>query len=105
MVVLCGGTRNIRKSNLTLELYSLTYFMKRSNNTNVIATCPRHQYDISSASCVNKEVIKFNRKLRKIVQSFSHVQVLSMSSNRYHFTRHSLHLNTLGKDCFTEKLA
>jgi hypothetical protein len=28
-----------------------------------------------------------------------------MSSNRNHFTHHILHLNTLAKDCLTEKVA
>ena len=100
MVVVFGGTQNMGKNNSILDIYSLTHFMKRSNNTKVIAICHPLRYDMSSSSCVNKKVIRYQVKLWKTVQSFSHVQVINMSSNRNHFTRQDLHLNTLAKDSY-----
>jgi len=34
----------------------------------------------------------------KIVRAFKHVSVLEMTSDRNHFTKHGLHLNSLGKE-------
>jgi hypothetical protein len=47
-----------------------------------------HRFNLKEASsCINKEVNVFNRKLQKIML-FNHKEVIYMSSNRKHFTKH-----------------
>jgi len=47
----------------------------------------------------------FNRKLQKIMKMFSHKEVISMGSNRKHFTKHELHMNGMGKEWFKHRIA
>ena len=44
------------------------------------------------------EIKVFNRKLRKQLKVFDHAFLLEVYSERDQFTRHSLHLNSNGKD-------
>jgi len=54
---------------------------------------------------VNKEVVKFNRQVKKIMKIHSNVQLLEIYLNRKHFTRHGQHLNLCGKEITALKLA
>ena len=47
----------------------------------------------------------FNRKLQKIMKMFKHKEVINMSSNRKHFTKHELHMNGMGKEWFKHRIA
>lgn len=33
------------------------------------------------------------------MKMFNHTEVMNMSSNREHFTKHGLHMNGMGKEC------
>jgi hypothetical protein len=46
-----------------------------------------HRFDLVPTSCVNKEVVTFNRRLQKIVKSFNHAEIVNMSTRRERFTR------------------
>jgi len=59
--------------------------------------CAPTRFDLSSSSCVNKEVASFNRKLQKVMKPYAHVQVCSMSTNRDHFTSHGMLMSARGK--------
>jgi hypothetical protein len=65
VVLLCGGIREVAKNDTILGLRYLSQFAKHTMNTNVIIMCVRHCYDLQSFSCVNNEVVSFNRKLQK----------------------------------------
>jgi hypothetical protein len=56
-----------------------------------------HRYDLDESSCVNKEVVVFNRKLHKIINTVDNVELLQTKLNRNDFTCHGLHLNIFGK--------
>ena len=66
-------------------------------NANIILLDIPHRYDLEETSCVNKEILVFNRKLKKITKVYKHVILLESSTNRKAYTRHGMHLNRLGK--------
>ena len=39
-----------------------------------------HRFDLVTTSCVNKEVVTFNRRLQKIIKSFNHAEIVNMRS-------------------------
>ena len=47
---------------------------------------------------VKKEIVRYNEKLHKLLNSYSHVSIVEASSNRDHYTKHGLHLNNYGKE-------
>jgi len=57
-----------------------------------------HRHDLLSSSCVNKEIVVFNRKLHKVVKSVSNMKIIQLNLNRDDFTRHGMHLNLSGKE-------
>jgi superoxide dismutase len=69
-------------------------------------TSTLHRFNLKEASSyVNKEVNVCNRKLQKIVKMFDHKEVINMSSNRKHFTKHELYMNGMGKEWFKNRIA
>ena len=63
----------------------------------VVVDAP-HRSDLETSSCVNKEVIVFNRKLHKILKPHNYTTQINLSMERDHFTKHGLHMNGSGKD-------
>jgi hypothetical protein len=57
------------------------------------------------SSCVNNEVVKFNRQLKKIVKLHANVELLEVELQRKHFTGHGQYLNYSGKELVSLELA
>jgi hypothetical protein len=57
-----------------------------------------------SNSCVNKEIEKFNRKLRLILERLRSVEMIDVVNNRNLYTRHRQHLNTEGMENMAKKI-
>ena len=57
------------------------------------------------SSCVNKEVLKFNRQMEKRVKSYSNTKLLDLGLDRLYYTAHGQHLNSSGKEVIMNKLA
>jgi hypothetical protein len=70
IVIICGGTHHVAKNEANIGLRSLSKFVERSNNTNVIVMGVPHRYDLQSTSCINNEVNSFNRKLKKALDKY-----------------------------------
>jgi hypothetical protein len=64
-----------------------------------------HRYGLSPTSCVNPEVQKFNRKLKKLMKLPPCVIVLDISLGRKYFTTHGLHMNATGKHKIAQIIA
>jgi hypothetical protein len=73
-------------------------FALQNKHTNISTVAPSHRYDLLDFSYVNQETQVFNRKLRKLIKDMQHVSVLDTNLTRDDFTRHGLHLNSLGKE-------
>jgi hypothetical protein len=61
----------------------------------IISIPQRH--DLSTKSCVNKEILSFNSKLHKLMKNKELVKVLDCDIPRDGFTRHGQHHNNKGK--------
>ena len=107
VVIVCGGTMDVVKNETNTGLRHLSQFGNHTKNTNVIilVLCVPHRFDLQSFSCVNKEIVSLNSKLRKIMKLHEHIQICSMSNNRDSCTTHGFHMNTLGKNWITNVLA
>ena len=98
MVVLCGGTLDIARNDSMQGLASISRFVENLDRTNVVVVDAPHRFDLDTFSCVNKEVITFNRKLQKILKHYNHASQINLPMERKHFTKHGLHMNGTGKD-------
>jgi hypothetical protein len=96
-VIIWGGANDINKNEVNNGFKYLKNFIDIRQNTNIIVVTAPHRHDLQESSCVNKEVMVFNRKLHKITKTMDNVELLQTKLNRTDFTRHGLHLNTSGK--------
>jgi len=71
--------------------------LNENNELNIVLINSPHRHDLAPASCVNQEVIKFNRQLNKIMRLQSKMKVLEFSLDRKRLTKHGLHLKSNGK--------
>jgi len=62
------------------------------------------RHDLSTTSCVKSEVTKYNRQLHKRMKMFEYVQILDSEVQREHFTRHRLHMHTVGKELMVQRI-
>jgi len=67
-----------------------------------MAAPPR--YDLIPSSCVNNEVVRFNRQLKKRMKMYNNVKILETVLERDYFTKHGLHLNSSGEEQIALKL-
>jgi hypothetical protein len=104
-VILWTGANEVSKNNTKGALKSLTKFMKENKSVNILLIDSPHRYDLMPTSCVNKEIVKFNRQLKKIMKLYSNVKLLEAKLQRKHFTRHGQNLNNSGKEFVSTELA
>jgi RNase H-fold protein (predicted Holliday junction resolvase) len=62
IVVWGGGSNDINKQNSHVALRQLSTFVSKNQKVNVIVMTPPLRHDLRT-SCVNSEVIRFNRLL------------------------------------------
>jgi hypothetical protein len=96
-----GGSNDISRNNIKDALKNVKEFVKGNKETNIVLINAPHRRDLIPESCVNKEVVKFNRQMEKIVQLHPNVHLL----DRNYFTRHGMHLNHKGKELYSQQLA
>lgn len=105
VVVLWGGSNDIAKNNSTVGMRHLLDFVTNATHTNVIVMSAPHRHDLISNSCVNKEIEKFNRKLRLRLGRLGRVEMIDVVNDRNLYTRNGQHLNTEGKETMAKKIA
>ena len=98
VVVLCGGTLGVARSNTREGLSSVLQRVKSSEHTNVIIMDATHRLDLGALSCLNNEVNAFIRKLNEIIKPYHHTRQLHLNMQRQHFTKHGMHMNGIGMD-------
>jgi hypothetical protein len=97
-VILWTGANDISKNNTKGALKSLSKFEEVYKSVNIVLINTPHIYDLLPTSCVNKEVVKLNRHLKKIIKLYPNVDLMEVELQRKHFTRHGQHLNHSGKE-------
>jgi hypothetical protein len=97
-LVFSGGANNISKKQLKTRTETHLKFCKKNTQTNIVLLGIPHRHDLVNWSCVNNEIITFNRKLFKSMKCHEHVKVMNCEVNRQFFTRQGMYLNKLGKE-------
>lgn len=64
-----------------------------------------HGHDLPYHFTLTTEIRAFNRKLLKIIKHFEHILRLKCNSQRAVYTRHSLHLDAVGKETTSKQIA
>jgi len=85
VVMVWGGTRDVGRNESRKGLQQISNFVKKHNQTNVIAIGVPYRHDLEPDSCVNEEVKVFNRKLTKHLKVFSNTRVIEVESSRDFF--------------------
>lgn len=96
MIIVCGGIRDFRSNDTNKALRCSEQFAMQTSITNVIILDAPHLHDLREKLYINKEVIIFNSKLRKVTKHFQHVQLLIMNMIRNLLMKHGLHSNSPG---------
>jgi len=98
VIVIWGGANDIAKNESMKGLTQLANFVSQMNHTNILLVTAPIRYDLVTSSCVNEEVIKFNRKMTKMMKVYDYVKVIDSVKQRQFYTRHGLRLNGRGKE-------
>ena len=104
MVVVWGGANDIARNEANNALTHIIKSVKSRKHRNMLLVCVPTRFDLLSTSCVNKEVIIYNRKLHKWMKQYEHVKIIDSESQREYFTRHSMHMNLPGKELIAQRI-
>jgi hypothetical protein len=104
-VIVCGGSTNIARNNSNKGFHSLSHFVHKISNTNVIIMDVPNRFDLAAFSCVNEEVKVFSSRLCKLLKIHKHIQTNNISTYKQHCITHGLHKNKSGKECSVHILA
>jgi len=64
-------------------------FVKQRRHTNVI--CDPNRHALLTTSCINSEVMVYNRKLQKRIKLFNYMKIIESDLKREHLSKHGLH--------------
>jgi hypothetical protein len=73
VVVIWGGSNDNGKDNSREALKHLGNFVSNNQMVNTVVMTAPPRCDLPPSSCVNNEVIRFNRQLKKIMAPFNNV--------------------------------
>jgi hypothetical protein len=105
VIIIWAGSTDINRNNSKDALKKVYEFVNRNAESNIVLINAPRRHDLIPESCVNTEVMKFNRQLKKIVKPFPKVHLLENNLDRDLFTKHGMHLNYKGKDKTAQHLA
>ena len=105
VIIIWGGVKDIGRNNTAEAIDYVNKFLNDNTNKNIVLLNSPHRHDLISTSCVNKEVINYNRQLREARGLHPNVKLLEIKLDRHHFTRHGLHLNLIGKKFVSQEVA
>ena len=104
VVVVRGGANDISRNNMKETLKYVCNFVNDNKEVNIVLINSPHRHDLISSSCVNNEVLKFNRQVKKIMKIHSNVKLFEVNLERKYFTRHGQYINVSGKELISIKL-
>jgi hypothetical protein len=105
ILILWVGTNDINNNNIIDARRCLKKFCEVHKGVNIILIEAPHRHDLISTSCINREVVKYNRQIKKVMKLYSNVRSMEMDLQRCHITRHGQHLNCQGKEMVALELA
>jgi len=75
-IIVWGGSNDVYKNETQSGLKCLYNFINRRTNTNILTLMVPHRHDLPLHSCVNNEILTFNRKLHKVMKNIDGVKVV-----------------------------
>ena len=75
-VVIWGGSNDNGQDNSREAMKHLGNFATNNQMINTVVMTAPPRYDLLPSSCINNEVIRFNRQLKKIMAPFNNVKIL-----------------------------
>jgi lysophospholipase L1-like esterase len=105
VIIVWGGSNDISRNNTKEAINQLCKFIEEKTTENLVIMKTPLRHDLIPSSCVNNEVLKFNRLIEKRVKSYSNAKLFDLDLDRSHYTTHGQHLNSSGKELIANKLA
>ena len=105
VIIIWGGSNDISRNNSKDALKNVYEFVNRNAESIIVLINAPQRHDLIPESCVNTEVMKFNRQIKKIMKPYPKVYFLENNLDRNHFTKHGMNLNYKGKDQSAQQLA
>jgi len=105
VVVVWDAANDIAKNETNKALSYITNFVNLREHTNVLLVGVPTRFDLSTTSCVNREVNSYNRKLNKQMKQFEHVKLIDSKLQRDYFTKHGMHMKLSGKEIMAQRIA
>ncbi|XP_049838097.1 uncharacterized protein LOC126282480 [Schistocerca gregaria] len=103
--VIIGGANDVYRNESHHATRALKETLEKLSHIKVFVLSVPHRHDLISSSCVNLEINKVNRKIRKLCCSFPQATFIDANSmERAHFTKHGMHRNTQGKEAMCKQL-
>ena len=103
-VIVNGGSNDIGRSDLNSNLTSIVKFLDDLQPTNVILAEIPLRYDIGATLHISDQIKQYNKKLGKVTKSYKQVKLIKITTNREHYTKYGLHLNSRGKESMAKEL-
>jgi RNase H-fold protein (predicted Holliday junction resolvase) len=106
VVIVCGGSNDISKNNTKVAINKLRKFVEEKKQVHLVIMKAPQRHDLMPSSCVNSEVLKFNRQMgKKKMKSYLNVKVFDTELDRKYCTTQGQHLNSSGKELISNKLS
>ena len=97
MIIIWGGANDIARNEANKALTHIINCVEARKHTNVLMVSVPTRFDLISTSCVNKELIAYNRKVSKWMKQYEHVKLIDCDLQRRCYTRHGMHMNLTGR--------
>jgi RNase H-fold protein (predicted Holliday junction resolvase) len=97
VLIVWGGSNDISRNNTKEAINQLRKFSEQKTSVKLVIMKVPLRHDLMPSSCVNNEVIKFNRQIEKRVKPYPNVKLLDLDLDRSYYTTHGQHLNSSGK--------
>ena len=109
-LIVSTGTNDLDNplTNINNILAPLMTFINEWKHTNIVIVDVPNRHDLGHDSVSNskkRKIVRYNEKLYRLLNPYSHVSIVEVSSNRDHYTKHGLHLNKYGKEELAKQIA
>ena len=104
MIIVWGGANDIARNEANKALTHIINYVEARKHTNVLIVSVPTRFDLISTSCVNKEMITYNRKVSKWMKKYEHVKLIDCDLQRRCYTRHGMHMNLTGKELISQRI-
>jgi hypothetical protein len=105
VLIVWGGSNDISRNNAEEAINQISKSDEQMTSVNVVIMQVPLRHDLMPSSCVNNEVIRFNRQIEKRLKPYPNVKLFDLDLDRSSYTTHGQHLNTSGKELNARKLA